>query len=89
MNHYCPQCMAEQNEVDIEDYTCSRCKDGFCVHFMKTAKAPEMIEPPKMDPGGYPRPTVIEPGKWTAGEYICWVCGSDKKKDTVSDGAEV
>jgi hypothetical protein len=81
MNHYCPECMALGNEAEIESYTCGTCKDGFCVHFMKTVNAPKMIEPPKMEPG-YPRPKVVVPGKWTASEYICWVCGSEKKKES-------
>jgi hypothetical protein len=80
VNHYCPECAVVQHEFEIESYTCQQCKDGFCVHFMKTVNAPKMIEPPVTEPG-FPAPKIIAPGKWTKGEYICWVCGSEKKKE--------
>jgi len=65
VTHYCPECEEQKNAVDIEEYVCSRCKDQYCVHFMKTIKAPQQ--------------TAL--GKWTPGEYICWVCGSEKRKE--------
>lgn len=43
MNHYCPQCEDEARANGgglayscLEDYSCSRCRDGFCTHFMKS-----------------------------------------------------
>ena len=36
MNHYCPECMDAKDNIDIEEYSCKSCKNGYCVHFMKT-----------------------------------------------------
>ena len=36
MIHYCPECIEEPNEIDIEDYKCGKCGDTYCSHFMKT-----------------------------------------------------
>lgn len=80
MTHHCPECQPQGNAA--EDYKCDRCKDVYCVHFMKIIKGPTMIEPPKMEPG-YPRAKVVVPGRWTPGEHLCWVCGSEKKGNDV------
>ena len=47
MNHYCPQCEDEARAAGgcyshLEDYTCGRCKDGYCTHFMKS-NGPEYV----------------------------------------------
>ena len=47
MNHYCPQCEDEARAAGgvyshLEDYTCERCRDGYCCHFMKT-NGPEYV----------------------------------------------
>lgn len=35
MTHYCPECIEDPNEIDIEDYKCGECGDTYCSHFMK------------------------------------------------------
>lgn len=37
MNHHCPECIPDGPTA--ETHRCDRCKDTYCVHFMKTLSA--------------------------------------------------
>lgn len=33
--YYCPQCMDLESEIEVEAYSCRKCGNTFCAHFMK------------------------------------------------------